>query len=206
MFKSLLLLSLVMILAIPVCVQAFPISGLMVANSMTFTTFTVTIVSGAAGMGAGAYSPDTITLANSNDSVIWHNIDTGIPHSATCGSGSPCGMWDTGQFTGSGFSATFGASSFALGTTGYYCKVHGYPAMYGGVIKTLTAVENWDKMSLAEREKASESNPIKSAFGLIFVPPNDSASTKAVSTNAVQQNKEDFKVTNAANSQVGMVQ
>ncbi len=195
----------IIILGTPVLTQAFPLNGLMVANSMTFTTFTITIVSGAAGKGSNAYSPDTITLTSSADSVIWHNADT-FHHTATCGSGSPCGMWSTGTVSGSAFSARFGASSFALGTTGYYCVVHGYPSMYGGIIKKTVSVEDWEKMSSADKEKALEVHPIKNAFGLIFVPPNDSAATKSIAINAVQQNKDAIKVSSTTVSPVGSSQ
>src|SRR5271154_6815873 len=85
--KSILFFFLVVLLIVPACIQAFPINGLMVANSMTFTTYTVTIM-GTTPNPANAYSPDTLTI-QSGDTVIW-KFGNGT-HSSTCGCDSPCG-------------------------------------------------------------------------------------------------------------------
>lgn len=173
----------------PMTVQSFPINGLMIANSMTFATITVTIIQNADGKGAGAYSPDTITI-QSGDTVIWYNADGSMfnHHTATCGSGSPCGQWSTDTLSGQGtYSSPISYTSFAVGTTGYYCKVHGYPAMYGGVIRVVADVQQWEKMSSAEREKELEYHPLQGAFGLTFVPPNNQNSALPSSAQKSQE-------------------
>lgn len=173
-----------LILAVPVCLQAFPLNDLFVANSMTFTTYTVTIM-GLIGNPWQAYSPDTITI-QSGDTVIWA-FGNGT-HSSTCGCDNPCGLWDTGQH-GSGFSTPVPYTSFAVGTNQYYCTVHGCEEMYGAVIRTApspppTSVppKYWEKLSSSTNQQGSDTHPLQNFFGLTFVSPNNSTVVKTASS------------------------
>lgn len=174
----------VLILAVPVCLQAFPINGLVIANSMTFTTYTVVIL-GNGGNPWNAYSPDTLTI-QSGDTVIWA-FGNGT-HSSTCGCDAPCGLWDTGVGS-SGFSTPVPYTSFAVGTNGYYCEVHGCEAMYGAVIRTApspppTSVPSkyWQKLSSSTNQQDSDTHPLQKFFGLTFVSPGNSTVVKTASS------------------------
>ena len=165
-FKLIFLLGLTVYLVIPTCVQAFPTNSVVLANSLTFATYTVTIVSVS---GPNSYSPDTITI-NSGDTVYWNNTDI-APHSATCGTGAPCGQWDSGITSGSGVSSP--VTNFSVGTTAYYCAVHG-TLMYGAVITLpkATSVTNWEYFTNKEQVDKQPAAPVKEDhFKLVFISP-----------------------------------
>ena len=174
-----LFLLLIMVFVIPVSLQAFPTNSLVLANSMTFATFTVNIVGVA---GPGSYSPDTITI-NSGDTIVWNNTDI-IPHSATCGTGTPCGMWDTGFISGA--SSPIPYSSFAVGTTHYYCTIHGDGAlgMYGAVIRTAADVSDWKEMGLSDKSEYESPKITHGPFGIVFVQPGQSTENKTSNTSS----------------------
>ena len=168
LLKSAVLASLTAFLVIPACVHAFPTNSVVLANSLTFATFTVNIV----GVnGANSYSPDTITI-QSGDTVYWNNTDF-ISHTATCGAGTPCGQWDTGTISGVSGPVT----NFSVGTTGYYCQIHG-TLMYGAII-TLpqpTSVTNWQYFTKKEKVENQPLAPLKeTSVGIVFIPPNSKA-------------------------------
>ena len=169
---------------IPVMVQGFPTQSVILSNSITFATYTVTIVGSL--LGPGAYSPDTITISTT-DFVVWHN-SAPFGHSATCGSGTTCGTWDTGLFS-SGYSTPIAGTSFSPGTTGYYCSFHGYPSMYGAVIRTEpNGVDDWKVMAQTNKEMPVTQGP----FWIVFTSQNDLGKAQPSSTKTISPKKLKF--------------
>ncbi len=74
-----------------------------------------------------AFRPSSKTIA-AGTTITWVNKDN-INHTATSGSGSPTGVFDSGTL-GNGQSFSFKFDS--VNTFGYYCKVH--PSMRGTII------------------------------------------------------------------------
>lgn len=87
----------------------------------------VTIISGAASAGSGAYSPNpfTISLA-SQTSVKWGNAD-GTTHTVT----SDDGAISSGNIASGG---TFSHTFTTPGTYAYHCTIH--PTMAGSIVVT----------------------------------------------------------------------
>jgi plastocyanin len=89
------------------------------------TTATVTIPSGAAGQGLGAYSPNPVVVS-AGTTVMWMNADS-VAHTAT----STTSVWDSGSIPPGG---TFSRAFPERGTFPYFCTIHGATSMSGSVV------------------------------------------------------------------------
>jgi plastocyanin len=74
-----------------------------------------------------SFRPSSKTIV-AGTTITWVNKDN-VSHTATSGSGSPTGVFDSGNLgNGQSFSYTFDSTN----TYGYYCKLH--PNMRGTII------------------------------------------------------------------------
>ncbi len=88
------------------------------------------------------FNPDEITV-NVGDTITWTNKD-GAEHTTTSGSGSPSGLWDSGNL---GLNESFTTTITQAGVLDYYCKLH--PWQVGTVIANNISV-NLPTVSISE--------------------------------------------------------